>query len=385
MTLSKAAVWRVLRSLLAAELAALREQPVSTLSAENWQLDEDIHKAPLALDSLEHLQLAAAANRFFHLHASGLEDYLLRYARLEQWVELILTARERSTGTISVMTSGSSGEQRLCTHSWTHLMREVDYFAEQFADRQRIVLDCPPHHLYGFIFGALLADRLGLEVIERHVLGNGGTLADGDLVVGFPQRWQFMLASQVVIPADCKAVSSTAPCPSVLMQKLRDRFVSVTEVYGASETSGLAVRTEAGPYQLLPHWQRCGDTQVVTELLGAVALPDVVEWHDETQFSIQRRLDGAVQVGGVNVYPDHVASVMAASPLVAECTVRPYQAQDQLRLKIFVVAADDSVTESQLREYAAQELRSVERPQQYAFGETIPRNEMGKLCDWVSS
>ncbi|MGX5915235.1 AMP-binding enzyme [Aliidiomarina sp. Khilg15.8] len=384
MTLSKAAVWRVLRSLLAAELAALREQPVTAFNADDWQLDSDIHKAPLALDSLEHLHLASAVNRFFNLHVSGVEDYLLRYARFEQWIEVIMTARERGSSAISVMTSGSSGEQKLCTHSWAHLMREIDYFAGHYADRKRLVLDCPPHHLYGFIFAVLLADRLQLDVLERHALGASGPLASGDLVIGFPQRWQFMLASQVSIPADCKAVSSTAPCPELLMQTLRNQFDEVLEVYGSSETSGVAIRTQPGCYSLLPHWQCHDESHVATEADAPVALPDVVDWQGEREFSIARRRDGAIQVGGVNVYPMHVAAVMQESPLVAECVVRPYMVQGQQRLKIFVVPADDSVTERDLRAFAAEQLRSVERPQQYAFGTAVPRNDMGKLCDWVS-
>lgn len=385
MSLSKAAIWRVLRSLLATELAALREQPMTELSPEDWRLDSDIHKGALALDSLEHLQLASAANRFFHLHASGLEDYLLRYKHFEQWVDVIITARERSSGTISVMTSGSSGEPKLCTHSWLHLMREVEYFAERYGDRKRLVLDCPPHHLYGFIFGVLLADRLQLEVIERHALGSGGALQSGDLLIGFPQRWHFMLASQVEFPADCKVVSSTAPCPVPLMQSLRNKVDEVCEVYGASETSGIAVRTEPGVYRLLPHWERQDDTHIFTTPDGALALPDLVDWQNDTDFVIQQRRDGAVQVGGINVYPGHVAEVIKQSPLVADCVVRPYQVDGQLRLKAFVVPADDEITERALRTFAGNQLRSVERPQQYTLGASLPRNDMGKLCDWASS
>lgn len=385
MSLSKAGIWRVLRSLLAAELAALREQPVTELSPDDWLLNCDIHKGPLALDSLEHLQLASAANRFFHLHASGLEDYLLRYKQFSQWVDVIVTARERSSGTISVMTSGSSGERKLCTHSWPHLMREVDYFAERYGDRKRLVLDCPPHHLYGFIFGVLLADRLQLEVIERHVLGAGGSLQRGDLLIGYPQRWHFMLASQVEFPPDCKAVSSTAPCPAPLMQSLRSKVDEVCEVYGASETSGIAVRTEPGAYRLLPHWVQQDETHIFTAPDGAMALPDLVDWQNATDFVIQQRRDGAVQVGGINVYPGHVAERLKQSPLVADCVVRPCQVDGQPRLKAFVVPTDDQVTERAVRDFAGKQLRSVERPQQYTFGAAVPRNDMGKLCDWMTS
>lgn len=373
--LSHDAIWRILRSLLASELAQLRGTEVSNLRLPEWVLQMSLQQAPLTLDSLEHLHLAGVVNRFFHLHESGLEDYLLRYKEPQQWIEVIQQARVKGSGKISVSTSGSTGEPRICTHEWEALQQEAEFFACRYADRKRIVNDCPPHHLYGFIFSVLVAEKLQIPVIERYQpgLAENTRLEVGDLVIGFPQRWQFLLASQTPVPEDCKAVSSAAPCPEEVMQQLRAKFSEVMEVYGASETSGVGWRISPGSYQLLPH------------LRGqSVLMQDHVEWHTAETFVPLRRLDGAVQVGGVNVFPSRVRQVLLDNEQVKDCAIRGFEKAGSARLKAFIVLADNAAqsSESNLRSYAAEHLSSPERPQHYSFGTRLPRNGLGKLSDW---
>ncbi|RUO26925.1 4-coumarate--CoA ligase [Aliidiomarina minuta] len=373
--LSNEAIWRILRSLLASELAQLRGTDVSNLQLPEWNLQMSLQRAPLMLDSLEHLHLAGVVNRFFHLHESGLEDYLLRYKEPQQWVEVIRQAREKGSGKISVSTSGSTGEPSICTHEWAELQQEVEFFASRYTDRKRLINDCPPHHLYGFIFSVLVAEKLQIPVIERYQpgLAQATQLERGDLVIGFPQRWQFLLASQTPVPDDCKAVSSAAPCPEDVMQRLRTKFSEVMEVYGASETSGVGWRKEPGPYQLLPHWQG-----------KQVLMQDHVEWYTAETFVPLRRLDGAVQVGGVNVFPSRVRQVLLNRSEVKDCAIRAFDKAGSTRLKAFVVFADDVEHDAEfsLRSYAAEQLSSAERPQHYKFGTSLPRNSLGKLSDW---
>lgn len=375
--LSDQAIWRILRSLLASELAQLRGTEISNLKIAEWSPQMTLRQAPLMLDSLEHLHLAGIVNRFFHLHESGLEDYLLRYQEPQQWVEVIRQARQKGSGKISVSTSGSTGEPRICTHEWDDLQQEAEFFASRYADRTRIVNDCPPHHLYGFIFSVLVAEKLQVPVIERYQpgLAESTKLESGDLVIGFPQRWQFMLASQTPVPGDCKAVSSAAPCPEDIMQDLRTKFSEVMEVYGASETSGVGWRKEPGPYQLLPQWQN-----------KQVLMQDHVEWYSADTFVPLRRLDGAVQVGGINVFPSLVRKILLDNEQVKDCAIRPFDSAGSTRLKAFIVLADKAEEDAELslRNYAAEHLSNPERPQHYTFGTSLPRNSLGKLCDWIS-
>ena len=89
------------------------------------------------------------------------------------------------------------------------------------------------------------------------------------------------------------------------------------QVHGSSETAGIGWRDDPdGPYTVLAHWDR--DTPPhpqhdVGQMRRApapggpaasetVVAPDRLEWLDRRRYHVRGRQDGAVQVGGVNVF-----------------------------------------------------------------------------------
>ncbi|TLU74234.1 AMP-binding enzyme [Lichenicoccus roseus] len=98
------------------------------------------------------------------------------------------------------------------------------------------------------------------------------------------------------------------------------------------------------------------------------------------------RVDGAVQVGGVNVLPIHVAAVLLSHPGVAAATVRLMRPSEGIRLKAFVVAEDpfgnQVVLRAELEALAAVELAIAEQPRASTFGPVLPAGDMGKATDW---
>ncbi|MEJ7607955.1 MAG: hypothetical protein WKF37_17230 [Bryobacteraceae bacterium] len=51
---------------------------------------------------------------------------------------------------------------------------------------------------------------------------------------------------------------------------------------------------------------------------GRVEVPDHLEWNDDRHFAIEARRDGAVQVSGTNVFPEHVAKCIRSYPGVQD-------------------------------------------------------------------
>ncbi|MBL6078579.1 AMP-binding protein [Belnapia sp. T18] len=279
--LSESAVLRVLRSLLAAELTAAGRR-IRAEEAALWPADLTLDESGLGLDSLERLTCAAAVNAFFHLHETGIEDYLLARHTLSGWAEVVRAALAEGVSGLTVTTSGSTGERRPCTHSAARLLAEGAHWAGRFTDRRRILTLVPAHHIYGFLFTALLPDLLGLPVQDARALAPGRLLrevAPGDLLVGFPTGFSGLLRSigPASLPADVEAVSSTAPLPAGIHQALRCvGFGRVTEVYGSSETGGIATRiAPEESFRLLPWWRPGEAGSIVDAETGRpVPLPD---------------------------------------------------------------------------------------------------------------
>ena len=387
------AIGRVLRSLLAAELAAQGKR-VTQAEASLWQDNVTVDEEGLGVDSLGRLGCAAAVNAFFRLHEIGVEDYLLAERSLARWAEIVAVALAEGTSGFTFSTSGSTGEPKPCGHDHAALAAEAAHWAGVFAERERVIQLVPAHHLYGFMFTVLLPLHSGMSVLDLRAAGAGKmfrSLRQDDLIVAHPTALSLLLRTVPALPSGIVVVSSTAPLPKATAQALGAKGAAhVYEVYGSSETAGIASRCDAEEeFTLLPHWQRResgAEPSIISRLTGAEhALPDRVIWLDERRFTLQGRKDGAVQVAGVNVFPEAIARRIAAHPDVAECAVRLDRTLAEPRLKAFVVPAPGVAVDrlaTALERWAAENLSPPERPVRFDIGPALPRNDLGKLADW---
>ena len=403
--LSRTALRRVLQSLLAAQSSAAyglrgshasRVDRLPAIWPETLQLSDGGHPS-LGCDSLERLRLAAAANEMFHLYEGGDEANLLAMDTLGDWLDHIEASLRRGTARVTFQTSGSTGLPKRCCHSIEHLRLEAGALAERFSDRRRIVAMVPAHHIYGFIFTALLADDLRVEVWSAERASPGELargLRPGDLVVTFPERWVWLERSIPEWPSDIAGVTSTAPCPSGLVSSLKRRgLAGMVDVYGSSETAGIAWRDDPeDAYVLMPHWQFAANSDAETEASSLVhaagfgaAMPDHVAMVGSRSFRLRGRVDGAVQVGGINVHVDRVANLLADRPGVHAASVRLGGTEYGARLKAFIVpepGVDPEALEIDLSAWSARHLPTVERPTAFTFGPNLPRSALGKPMDW---
>ncbi len=395
-SISTAACQRVLRCLLAHELSAGGARKVTPAEMAGWPDILSLDADGLGLDSLQLVACGSAVNSFFRLHDTGLEDYLLAERRLDSWVKIIQAAQAEGTAGYSFSTSGSTGVARRCTHSLATLEAEVSHWAGVFANRGRVIQLVPSHHIYGFLFTILLPERLGVEVVDGRAIAPGRLrrmLRADDLLVGFPAGWPHLLRSLETLPQGIMATSSTAPLPAATHLALRDAGVArVTEIYGSSETSGIASRTAPdAAFTLLPRWRpggSGGDASLIEVTTGAcITLPDRAEWTDDGGLRLLGRHDAAVQVGGINVYPAQVARRLETHPLVAEAAVRLDSSLQEPRLKAFCTlrTGSPSAARATLEHWCRENFSAAERPVGIQIGRQLPRNAWGKPTDWKTA
>ncbi|HBF49575.1 MAG TPA: hypothetical protein DDX04_03455 [Massilia sp.] len=219
-----------------------------------------------------------------------------------------------------------------------------------------------------------------------------GLVQPGDLVVAHPDWWRQVAALGMALPSDVVGVTSTAPCPDAVAQALQDGGLRLVQVYGSSETAGVGWRDRAGePYRLFSYWRAVGGEVLERARAGGTperhGLQDRLEWFGEAAFLPAGRIDHAVQVGGMNVFPAYVGEVLALHPDVLACQVRLMRADEGVRLKAFVVprpGADDAAgLRVALGEWIGKRLTPPERPTAFSFGPKLPRGPGGKLADWI--
>lgn len=98
-----------------------------------------------------------------------------------------------------------------------------------------------------------------------------------------------------------------------------------------------------------------------------------------------KKIDRAVRVAGINVYPEHAAKIPREYPDVRECAVRPMAGRNGTRLKAFIVSkpgSDPRALLEKVSNFARERLSNAEFPASITIGDALPRNEMGKLADW---
>lgn len=216
----------------------------------------------------------------------------------------------------------------------------------------------------------------------------------GDLIVGYPACYKLATRDGLTLPVDVIALTSTEPCLPLLWRRLQAAgCAGVIEAYGSSETAGIGVRMAPdAPFELLPHWSRHPDETDWIQRLdtsGApvrFALQDHLYWLDSGCFHVAGRRDRAVQIAGINVFPQRIEAMLRNHPEIAEAAVRLARVDQGGRLKAFVVpspeCADPATLVERLHLWLGERLPALERPRTITIGRQLPRSELGKVIDW---
>jgi 4-coumarate--CoA ligase len=389
-----AAIRRIVTALIADEIGrtARREVPPAAVAA--WTDSTGIDEEGVGVDSLMRLECALRVNEFFHLHEVGSEDYLLVRRTVGDWVNVVVETLKRRFRAVTFRTSGSTGAPKKCTHSVVDLDTEVKALMGVAGSRNRVVALVPPHHIYGFQNAIRLPAYLGAQMIDLRSSGPGswaGLTAPGDLVVATPHMWSLLVDAGRRFPSDVMGVTSTAPMPPALAEKVIALGLSrLIEIYGSSETTGIGWRDDpAAAFRLFDFWRVVDDGAALARPGGEpIRLNDVVHWEGERELRVGPRKDGMIQVGGINVNPSDVVRRLRQHEAVMDCVVRAQRTSDpaRARLEAFIVTSgpvsDEAEFAEDLAQWCAKKFAPAERPVAFRFGTSIPRDSVGKPTLW---
>ena len=371
--------------------------------AVRWDNDK------LYLDSLARMQLATAAATWCNAYEAGFEDLFLARRSSADWADVMVRARQAGASHFTFATSGSTGARRFIRHreevlaaeaqAWVQVLTQLISQA-QCKPVNRVIVLAPTHHIYGFIWGVLLPMALGVPALDAD-LAALPCLEAGDLMVAVPDQWAW-LSQSCLSPHDWPeavyGVSSTAPLASQVHRVMTEQGMVgcgrpalryLLQIYGSSETAGLAWRTDPdNPYTLAPGRNRGSEGGVSLQLPDCswVTLPiqDQIGWVSGTDFHLEGRADQSVQVAGHNVSPQWVAGELMRHPCVKQAVVRLNTRAEPARLKAFVVLNQPCTSQqcAELEAWAIEQLPWYAAPGSISYGVELPRNALGKACDW---
>ena len=389
--------------LILSELSALR-QDLKTPVFNSSKLS--FHESGMNADSLEMMALSIALSRSIHLESSEIEDNLFYKTLLDDWISIALKSLTASSLYISFKSSGSLGFKKYHTHNLAQLEQEAEFLGQLLKGRKRIFRAVPSHHIYGFIFTVLLPRYLGNSVEVIDVRGQSfnaiqAQLQPGDLIIAYPEFWQYCDESNMNFPIDIIGINSSGPCPAqVGVNLLEKNLSSFYEIYGATEMAGIGWKSyPLSAYTLFPFWQKTESSTEISRLildgdLKTYPLPDYLEWIAPNQFILKGRKDEMVQVGGVNVSLNLVREKLIQHSLIKDAAVRIMQPEEGARLKAFIVLKDNAEScnkpnalhiqciYADIEQYINENFATAERPKSITYGPKLPINKMGKSSDW---
>ncbi|AHC16755.1 AMP-binding enzyme [Salinispira pacifica] len=382
--LTKDDLQRFIRDFVSYHLSALRGGSAPDFSEEDHT--RRFSEAPFFMDSLELVTLTGMICDSFFVQETGLEDLFLARPSIEQWSELLLKSLGVYHDSMRFFSSGSQGKPAAARHRGEDLGLELEHLSELITRQTtpgRIVSMVPSNHIYGSIFTLFLPKKLGVPM-ERHN-DISGKLRKGDVIIAIP-TWIAQWRSRAIsLPEDVLVVSSTAPLDDELSHWLNHRNAAFLEIYGSSETAGVAYRNTPGSlFTLFPYWKRISESIIQRDHSSETYdLPDHIQWQDSRHFTPSGRKDRLVQINGINVNPEQIAEKFRSHPDVKDAAVRSFQTSVGSRLKIFIrTLSENPDLEASLRDWASRQLPPHQRPARYTFGSQMPKNSMNKQTDW---
>lgn len=278
------------------------------------------------LNSMQIMELAAKANTFFQLMAEEKPPYLLGDTNLSSWIEKIYSVSYTSRSAIGFTSSGTGGQVRTHVQPIAVLMEEIFFLQTCFAVPDKIISLVPSYHIYGFLFTVLLPLQWQIPCLAWEA-DTTGQLTPQSLLIGTPTHWQYLYDSYQTKNISINGVSSGAPLDPILYKKLLEKGWHITDVYGSTETGGIGLRRQPDqPFELFPYWQWGTDATGNICLQHAkqgpqIQMMDRIILSGKRDFQLLGRKDGAVQIGGVNVYPDEIASTIQGIKGVKHCSI----------------------------------------------------------------
>jgi len=321
-----------------------------------------------------------------------------------------------------LFTSGSTGAHVPCLKAARQLLGEARLLVSLFdmGPEARVLATVPPHHIYGLLFGVLVP-LMGGGALVRGTPQHAETIAadarrfGANVLCSVPAHLQGLgVLGPGALPPLRRIFSSGAPLPEEVAHAVAGvAGVPVTEVFGSSETGGIAWRqqrpTPTGDRRLdddaagegdgaVSLWQAFPGIEVSADADGLMVVrspfadtpeggpagapvrgADRVRVASGGRFELLGRADGVVKIGGSRIAVGEVERRLREIPGVREAAVISVEVAGLRRHELWAAVVAPGLTAPALREALRRRLESIAVPRRFRLVEALPREENGKL------
>jgi acyl-coenzyme A synthetase/AMP-(fatty) acid ligase len=308
--------------------------------------------------------------------------------------------RRLETPWLYLFTGGSTGTPQLWSKTPENLLSEAFFLAETFkisAD-DKILATVPANHIYGLLYSVLLPLVTGAAVGRNtpsypKEIAHGLAETKASVFISIPAHYRALKESPVGRHHLRMAFSSAGP-----LSEEEDRAffantgIPVTEIYGSTETGGIAYRKRAEAQVSLTTFS-CVDVKIEKDQLwvrsdflseelpknedGFFQTADRAAPEGTTGFHLLGRSDGIVKVGGKRVDLMQIQELLKGASGVRDAYVFSLPV-DSGRENEILALIEGELDEEQLRKSALTGLEAYAQPRRVRIVERIPVSLSGK-------
>ena len=245
---------------------------------------------------------------------------------------------------LRLFTGGSTGSPKIWSKSRANLFSEGHYLVEKFgiSAEDHIVATVSPCHIYGLLFSVLIP-LLSSATVSKATPSFPSEIAEtvqqqqATILAAVPAHYRVLRHQDVSGGSLRFAVSSAGMLDPGDNSRFCDRNnIPVIEVYGSTETGGIAARSRAaGETAFTPFatvdWKIRENrllvrspyisAQVPRDKDGFFVTGDRVEAGPGNSFLLKGRVDGVTKVGGKRVDLEEIREVIKQQAGVEDCFV----------------------------------------------------------------
>lgn len=308
-------------------------------------------------------------------------------------------AKEREI--LRIFTGGSTGAPRLWSKTGANMFGEALFLAHYFqvTEKDAIVATVPPYHIYGLLFAVLLPLVSGAAVLDRTPsfpaeIAAGLEKERPSLLVSIPVHYRALRDKRLDTPSLRLAFSSAG----MLDRQDNEAFfrangVGVVEVYGSTETGGIATRNlsrgeEDFTATPMVDWGISGERIRVRSPFLSPELPrdrdgffvcgDRAEARGENTFALKGRADGVAKVGGKRVDLEEIRALIRKEKGVVDCVVMALPEAGGRGHRLAALIEGEGADMETIRKCLAASLETYALPRLLRRVQRIPVKENGK-------
>lgn len=301
---------------------------------------------------------------------------------------------------VSLFTGGSTGKPQVWPKTLGNLFGEAFFMVQNFSlsHEDRFVSTTVPYHIYGLLFAVLVPLVASASVtagtsIFPDAITDAITRSQATVFAGVPVHYRALRDTSVEGNNLRLAISSAGRLePEDGAAFHRQTGVGVTEIYGSTETGGVAARNRANHETSLTPLASV-ETRIADERLyvrspylspnletdanGFFLTGDRVRIDDDGGFVLMGRADGIVKVGGKRVDLEGVQACLKNLSGIADALVLSLPA-GRSRENDIVAVVESDVDVMAIRQALASHVELYALPRRIVAVDKIPMSAAGK-------